>query len=411
MKKTLLLLGMLAMSIMTISPAFGQEFWERIYTLPDSCSRTYDIATNIQGDIFVATDKGLYKSSDYTEIWELVWWERNSPCTALDISPNGTICLGRYSPDLLFSNDNGVSWESVEIPRPGSFDVVYRVKYFGNDTLFVLPRCLGHGAHVEGSFDGGRTWACWNMGDWSLDYATDITKTIDNKLYVSLTFMGNKGRGGLYKSDDFGQSWEMVKSLACTGVAASKTSSKVIVSILNGGFKSSKELISNSRVEDDIQIMSIMGCSFFENDLVVANGDTTYLSIDGGNEFVKFSEGPIGGDRIILGKDGRLYSVLRYDCHLVRSITTVEELLSVEEADAECRIELYPNPTKDMVSIEITNADLSMMRILSFTGEEVVNRQLNSGSNTINLPHLSRGIYSVIITTNENTFIKKLIIQ
>ena len=409
MKKTLLLFVMLNFS--ALGTAFGQEFWERIYTLPDSCSRTYDIATNAQGDIFVATDKGLYKSSDYTETWESVWWERNSPCTALDISPNGTICLGRYSPDLQFSDDNGVSWESVEIPRPGSFDVVYRVKYFGNDTLFVLPRCLGHGAYVEGSFDGGRTWACWNMGDWSLDYATDITKTIDNRLYVSLSSMGNKGRGGLYKSNNFGQSWELVKPLACTGVAASKTSSKVIVSILNGGFKCSKELISYCRVEDDIQIMSIMGCSFFENDLVVANGDTTYLSIDGGNEFVKFSEGPIGGGRIILGKDGHLYSILRYNRHLVRSITTVEELLSVEDADAECRIELYPNPAKDMVSIETTNAALSMMRILSFTGEEVVKRQLNSGRNTMNLSHLSRGIYSVIISTNENTIIKKLIIQ
>ena len=143
MKKALLLFVLLTIS--ALGTVFGQEFWERIYTLPDSCNRTYDIATNAQGDIFVATNKGLYKSSDYAETWESVWQEGDRYCTALDVAPNGRICVGSNTDHLCFSDDNGLSWESVNIPHGGGGCTAYRVKYFGNDTLFALPTCLGSG--------------------------------------------------------------------------------------------------------------------------------------------------------------------------------------------------------------------------------------------------------------------------
>ena len=112
----ILSLACLGVAQVNISPSREDEpFWERIYTLPDSCNRTYDIATNAQGDIFVATNKGLYKSSDYAETWESVWQEGNRYCAALDIAPNGRICVGSNTDHLCFSDDNGDTWESVSI--------------------------------------------------------------------------------------------------------------------------------------------------------------------------------------------------------------------------------------------------------------------------------------------------------
>lgn len=411
MKKNLLFVVMLTLSV--LGRAFGQEFWERIYTLPDSCNRTYDIATNAQGDIFVATDKGLYKSSDYTETWESVWWERNSPCTALDISPNGTICLGRYSPDLLFSNDNGVSWESVEMYNPGSFEMYYRVKYFGNDTLFALPRCLGHGAYVDYSFDGGNTWNYKSIGNWNLDYTTDITMAQDRVFYVCLAYFGNKSddnrpaKGGVFKSSDCVE-WENVEignSVESFFVIASSEASKAII-------LGDMSNMSKSPVDDNIMLMRIRGCTFLDDNKVIACGSKTYISNDGGQSFVSVNDAN-GGSRIIAGKDGYLYSVFYGytlpGTRLTQSINPINDLLHLNDYSNNMQISVFPNPATDEIIITY-EGNCFNLRVYSSDGTLVSNK-VGQDIVALDVADYKKGAYLFQIIVDNKITTHKIIIK
>ena len=398
MKKTLLLFIMLTFS--TLGTAFGQEFWERIYTLPDSCNRTYDIATNAQGDIFVATDKGLYKSSDYAETWESVWQEGIRYCSTLDIAPNGRICVG--ADYLWFSDDNGVSWESVDMYNPGSFDMYYRVKYFGNDTLFALPRCLGHGAYVEYSFDGGDTWNHQSIGNWNLDYSTDITMTQDRVFYVCLAYFGDKkesgrpAKGGVFKSRDC-ENWEAVE----LGLGNNVPSFFVVSysKVLNGVILGDVNNMWKTPMTDEVLFMPIYGCAFLDDNKVIACGAKTHISFDGGQSFVSIDDAK-GGSRIIAGRDGYLYSVFYGytlpGARLMKSINPIDDLFKVKEHPSHEEINVFPNPTNGLVRIE--GATVSEVQVYNTMGQLV---KTVGDTNEIDMAHLPEGVYFLRITAKD----------
>lgn len=405
-------LACLGVAQVNISPSREDEpFWERIYTLPDSCNRTYDIATNAQGDIFVATDKGLYKTSDYTATWESVWWERNSPCTALDISPNGTICLGRYSPDLLFSDDNGVSWESVEMYNPGSFEMYYRVKYFGNDTLFALPRCLGHGAYVDYSFDGGNTWNYKSIGNWNLDYTTDITMAQDRVFYVCLAYFGNKSdddrpaKGGVFRSSDCVE-WENVEignSVESFFVIASSEASKaIILGDMNN--------MAKGPVDDNIMLMRIRGCTFLDDNKVIACGSKTYISNDGGQSFVSVDDAN-GGSRIIAGKDGYLYSVLWTwsQTLLTKSINPIDDLLHLNDYSYNKQVSVSPNPATNAVTINFADTYFQL-NVYSSDGTLVASK-VGQDTFALDVTDYKKGVYLFQIIVDNKITTHKIIIK
>lgn len=423
MKKVILLLGMLFFSFLgfaqvNISPSREDgPFWERIYTLPDSCNRTYDIATNAQGDIFVATNKGLFKSSDYAETWESVWQEGDHYCTALDIAPNGRICVGANTDHLCFSDDNGDTWESVSIPHGGGLCTAYRVKYFGNDTLFVLPTSLGSGAYVDYSFDGGSTWNFSRIGNWALDYATDVTMSKNKTFYVCLCYKGDKGneerivKGGVYKSKDC-MEWEDAGISTvdnCFSVISSSPFSELIIL---GDFAPLYSHSNNkSNKADSIQLMPVYGCVFIENETIVTtNKFVTTVSFDGGNSFTTITD-QNGGNRIIVGEDGHLYTTFyTNNVKLSRSINTVDDLLNVNEQSAHDEIMVSPNPATNEVKAFSESSHIEL-KVFSSNGAMMESREGNN-SYTIDVSGYGKGIYLFQTTTsNGKTTTHKIIVK
>lgn len=434
MRKLLFLMGVLSLAGLgfaqvNISTSREDEpFWERIYTLPDTCGINYDIAANANGVIFVATDKGVYKSYDNAEHWEMAWqpsisWHK---CTAMDIAPNGKLCLGSNSDYLCFSEDEGYTWENVVVPASGW--MFNRVRFFGNDTIFALPRIATSGAYIDYSYDGGRTWDYSVAGDWYMDYPTDIVMTPKQTLFVTLAYYINKeGRydaGGLFRSDDHGQQWERVyipnysQHYPFYSLLYCDRSSKLIAGSLDGfeageqiSINQPTETIVQNRDEPEICVMNIWGGSIIEEQLMVLSGGNTLLSINDGEDYTAFS-GPWGGRRVVRGTDGFLYSLQsNTNRNLLRSTYSVDELLSLlstSEKIAEQGVSIYPNPTTKSLNIE-HYSDYALLKLFSSKG--VLLETLSIGTNsTINVSDYSSGIYYLQIIEQEKTTIKKIII-
>ncbi len=88
--------------------------------------------------------------------------------------------------------------------------------------------------------------------------------------------------------------------------------------------------------------------------------------------------------------------------------------LSVEEVNLEPVAQLYPNPSKDGIfNIKTSETmEIEKVTVYSFTGKLIMESKLTA-SNTINLSHVSSGIYLLKIDTNnfKRTFTKKIIIE
>jgi hypothetical protein len=402
-----------------ISPSREDEpFWERIYTLPDTCGINYDIAANANGVIFVATDKGVYKSYDNAEHWEIAWqpsvsWHK---CTAMDIAPNGRICLGTNSDYLCFSEDEGTTWEDTEVPMSGW--MFNQVKFFGNDTIFALPRIATSGACIDYSYDGGNTWDYSVAGDWYMDYPTEIVMTPKRTFFVTLGFYINKevrdNAGGLFRSLNHGQHWERVtiptysQHYPFYSLLYCDRSSKLIVGSIDG-FEVGEQISINqptetvqNRDEPEICVMNIWGGSIIDDQLMVLSGGNTLLSINDGEDYTAFP-GPWGGRQVVCGADGFLYSLQsNTNRDLLRSTYSVDELLSMlstSEKIAEQGVSIYPNPTSDLVIVKGKN--LKSAEVLNMLGQRVAKVQGQGETLQIDIAKLPAGVYFVNVTDEE----------
>jgi len=426
----MLFFSFLGFAQVNISPSREDEpFWERIYTLPDTCGINYDIAANANGVIFVATDKGVYKSYDNAEHWEMAWqpsisWHK---CTAMDIAPNGRLCLGSNCDYLCFSEDEGYTWENVVVPMSGW--MFNQVRFFGNDTIFALPRIATAGAYIDYSYDGGRTWDYSVAGDWYMDYPTDIVMTAKHTLFVTLAYYINKegcdDAGGLFRSDDHGQHWERVSITNYSqhypfySLLYCDRSPKLIVGSLDG-FEAGEQIpihqptetIVQNRDEPEICVMNIWGGSIAEDQLMVLSGVNTLLSLNGGEDFTAFS-GPWGGRRVVCGADGFLYSLQsNTNRNLLKSTYSVVELmsmLSTSEKITEHGVSIYPIPTTKSLNIEY-NTDYAVLKLFSSKGVLLESFFIGTNSTTINVSDYSSGIYYLQIIEQEKTTIRKIII-
>ncbi len=146
------------------------------------------------GNIYVC-GTGLYKSTDKGNTWEEIYqWSVYDA-----FIPNDSTILigipGTFSGQILYSSDNGSSWDSTghnvnvsAFYRYGSF--IFTGGFFGDEG----------GGGVHKSTNGGINWEALGL------YQTSITSFITNKL--NQLFIGTDK--GIYFTEDAGVTWQNV---------------------------------------------------------------------------------------------------------------------------------------------------------------------------------------------------------
>jgi hypothetical protein len=86
-------------------------------------------------------------------------------------------------------------------------------------------------------------------------------------------------------------------------------------------------------------------------------------------------------------------------------------VLNTSSFDANLDFKLYPNPTKDIVTIELSQFSNTKLEVYDINGRVLLNQNLNTTSNQINIQSFPVGVYLFKITSQEGTAVSKVIKQ
>ena len=84
--------------------------------------------------------------------------------------------------------------------------------------------------------------------------------------------------------------------------------------------------------------------------------------------------------------------------------------LSVNEANLNANVLVYPNPTNGSFDIETSSIESKNLQILDITGNIVFEKTIDGLKNTINTSNLANGIYTLKISGSNCIATKKLVI-
>jgi len=84
-------------------------------------------------------------------------------------------------------------------------------------------------------------------------------------------------------------------------------------------------------------------------------------------------------------------------------------VLSNESFEVANNIKMYPNPTNNIVVVEVYDLTNAKLQVVDITGKILMNQALNISSNTVNVAQLPTGMYFFKVTSNEGTTTNKII--
>ncbi|MEI7980319.1 MAG: T9SS type A sorting domain-containing protein, partial [Bacteroidota bacterium] len=73
-------------------------------------------------------------------------------------------------------------------------------------------------------------------------------------------------------------------------------------------------------------------------------------------------------------------------------------------------MKIYPNPVKNLVTIEMpSGSSESTLQLYNTGGQEIIRKQIGSGQTQIDLSHLAKGVYTIRILNNNKTEVRKIV--
>jgi len=70
---------------------------------------------------------------------------------------------------------------------------------------------------------------------------------------------------------------------------------------------------------------------------------------------------------------------------------------------------IYPNPARDIITIETDRIDLFTVRITSLNGQLIYSNEMEGNSHKINLSSFQKGTYLITIRSKDNVTTEKII--
>lgn len=106
-------------------------------------------------------------------------------------------------------------------------------------------------------------------------------------------------------------------------------------------------------------------------------------------------------------------NLVAYGSCLAESVVTVDECLSLDELTTQLEVNVYPNPSEGLFTVQLSNNSTNVKAIVfDVYGKIVYNQKLDSHTeNQVNLTHLSKGIYFIQLIKDKNNITKRLFIK
>lgn len=270
--------------------------------------------------LFLATEAGVYTSPDGGESWFQSYgsstYVRQATLRLIVNEQSGRIHAGNLNGiGLVYSDDVGQSWqgavEGFQNIFVGAFEVINTadsaILYAGSDQgLFYAAEAL--------RTESGLQWIAPGGGD-SLNLGIFTLKAHPSE--PGTLFAGTERRG-VYRSTDWGQTWEPwnagIVPLQTHDIGQSRNDADVLIAGTSAGLWISRDG-GQEWNETDLTIPSITAVLVdpFRNRTmyVGTDGGLVYRSTDDGDNFV-LADGGLPGDQIDaleISSDGRLYAV------------------------------------------------------------------------------------------------------
>ena len=265
----------LSILVLFYSICFSQDYWESIYSSEESI---FCMTVDSNNNIFLGTLEGVLRSMNGGLDWELVL----SVYQTKGIATNNQDYIFASPYPLYLSTDNGDSWN--ELNMTSSADIV---------TIFEDSQ-----NNIFAGFWGGIFKSSNYGNDWELvlsvetmEVVNQIVENSEGVLFAgSINYIG-VGTGGVYQSFDHGDSWEVIgleyefiSSLAINSNGEIFAGSRGHYYEYGGGvFRSSDNGETWIELRDDVLVTSI----------AIDSGDKIYIGcsdVDYFNGAVRYSE-------------------------------------------------------------------------------------------------------------------------
>ena len=407
----------LFISLVVVKPDYAQNFFEEI-SIPDTVF-IQCMEVNGDGDIFLGSlpelgKGGVYRLLKGDSIWECVYpFPNGGAPLSMEIMENGTIYVGTNSGYwehyLIRSFDNGDSWEGVDIPGSSSVSSI-----FSSGVDSIIFGINPYNPVVIHSTDAGQTWDSNPVTTVNQNYIWDFAITADQTLYLAMMcFTSN--HGGVYKSIDFGETWEF------DGLLNHQVSSVAVNS--NGDLFSGDWYVTGSVSaglyckRNDSDEYHLVHEATGISDLVVSNQDYVYACTDywifntpdyGQTINIIYDSLSLKMEHLDIDTEGYLYA-----CHslrLLRSIQTISSGVGIYEEKSD-NISVFPNPVFDKlyVSNDTNIADCNVI-LFDINGSILSQNFISTKGKFIDTSDLFPGIYFLYIEdSSNNIFITKIL--
>jgi Concanavalin A-like lectin/glucanases superfamily/Secretion system C-terminal sorting domain/Ig-like domain CHU_C associated len=83
--------------------------------------------------------------------------------------------------------------------------------------------------------------------------------------------------------------------------------------------------------------------------------------------------------------------------------------LNTSNFEVSNNIKMYPNPTNNIVTVEVNDLTNAKLQVVDITGKILMNQALNTSSNTVDVTQLPTGMYFFKVTSNEGTTTNKIV--
>lgn len=121
--------------------------------------------------------------------------------------------------------------------------------------------------------------------------------------------------------------------------------------------------------------------------------------------------GGVGGSQYTYG--GPIVPEAEFPCSVFIDwvkVYQIENSAGVDESLNIFKVDVYPNPTNDVLHIQINKPDDYKVLITEMSGKTVVDTMLNQSS-AIDISNLNEGMYIVLVSNGKITVSKKIIVQ